>query len=51
MGCCCSSSDSQDITTPVPDRPGLPEEAPSGVPYGLNDGGDQGGATGYNVNG
>ncbi|EAT39507.1 AAEL008710-PA [Aedes aegypti] len=51
MGCCCSSSDSQDIT-PVPPRPGLPEEAPSGVPYGLNDGGgsDQG-ATGYNVNG
>ncbi|EDS45106.1 hypothetical protein CpipJ_CPIJ017176 [Culex quinquefasciatus] len=51
MGCCCSSSDSQDIT--VPDRPGPPEDAPTGVPYGLQDnsGNDNSGATGYNVNG
>uniref|UniRef100_A0A182S1N1 Uncharacterized protein n=1 Tax=Anopheles funestus TaxID=62324 RepID=A0A182S1N1_ANOFN len=35
MGCCCSSSDSQDIT-PVPDRP-TAEELPPATAFGGDD--------------
>uniref|UniRef100_A0A182FX75 Uncharacterized protein n=1 Tax=Anopheles albimanus TaxID=7167 RepID=A0A182FX75_ANOAL len=35
MGCCCSASDSQDIT-PVPDRPMPAEEFPPATAFGAD---------------